>query len=208
MVEIPVYDLGGKSEGTISVAPEVFGQKENKHVVHSTLTWYLATKRRGGASTKTRGEVRGGGTKPWRQKGTGRARAGSIRSPLWRGGGVIFGPKPRDYSYNLPKKVRKLALKVVLSDKVKAGKVKVVPEVKLSEPKTKEIAKILKNLKVEGKGLIVTQGIDDKVIKAGRNLRGIKLVHEKDINIHDLLAAEWLLLTKGAVKSLEERLSA
>lgn len=208
MVKLPVYDLAGKSEGTLNAAPEVFGQKENEHIVHSTLRWYLAAKRRGGASTKTRSEVRGGGTKPWRQKGTGRARAGSIRSPLWRGGGVIFGPKPRDYSYNLPKKMRQLALKVVLSDKAKAGKIKVVPKIELSEPKTKEMIKVLKNLKIEGKGLIVLDKIEERVIRAGRNIKDVKLVQHKDINIHDLLAAEWLLLTKGAVKSLEERLSA
>ena len=207
MAKLPFYDGEGKSTGEISVSKEVFGREPNQHVVHSALTWFLASRRRGTHSTKTRAEVRGGGVKPWRQKGTGRARVGSIRSPLWRKGGVIFGPKPRSYAYSLPKKLRKLALKVALSDKAKAGKVKIVEELKVPEPRTKLAAKLLKSLKATGKILMVLAEENKTFEQAARNLAGVKLISFKDLNIYDLLAAEWLLIEKKAMAGLEEVLA-
>lgn len=185
----------------------IFGLEMNENVIHQALVWYQASRRRGTHSTKTRSEVRGGGKKPWRQKGTGRARAGSIRSPLWKKGGVIFGPKPRSYAYNLPKKVRKLAIRVALSDKAKAEQVKVVADLKVAEPKTKLVAKLLKDSGVTGKILIV-QGKEDEIFaKAARNIKGVNLTLAKDINIHDVLNAQWILVDKSAIVSLGEVLA-
>ena len=204
MAKLPLYSLDGKGAGEISVSKEIFGQKANEQVVHSALTWFLASQRRGTHSTKTRAEVRGGGKKPWRQKGTGRARVGSIRSPLWRKGGVIFGPKPRSYAYNLPKKARKLALKVCLSDKAKEGKFKIIQELKVSESKTRLAAKLLKDLKIAGKTLIVLGDENKAFEQAARNLRGVKLTIFKDLNIFDLLLVEWVVAEKKAISGLEE----
>jgi large subunit ribosomal protein L4 len=186
---------------------KIFGEKENEHAVHAALVWYLSSRRRGTHSAKTRSEVRGGGTKPWRQKGTGRARVGSIRSPLWRKGGVIFPPKPRNYAFHLPKKARKLAIRVVLSDKARAGKIKVVDELKVAEPKTRLAVKLLKDLKQEGRILVVLAKEDQVFAKAARNIAGVKVSLPKDLNIFDLLSAEWLLMEKAAVGALEEVLS-
>jgi len=186
---------------------EIFGLEMNENVIHQALVWYQASRRRGTHSTKTRAEVRGGGKKPWRQKGTGRARAGSIRSPLWKKGGVIFGPKPRSYAYNLPKKVRKLAIRIALSDKAKAEQIKVVAELKVAEPKTKLVTKLLKDLGVTGKGLIV-QGKEDEIfVKAARNIKGVSLTLAKDINIYDVLNAQWILVDKSAIVELGEVLA-
>jgi large subunit ribosomal protein L4 len=207
MKKLPLYNVDGKSAGEISVSEKIFGQGANEQVVHSALIWFLASQRRGTHNTKTRAEVRGGGKKPWRQKGTGRARAGSTRSPLWRKGGVIFGPKPRSYAYSLPKKVRKLALRVALSDKAKAGKAKIVEELKASEPKTKLAAKLLKDLKVAGKILMVLAEENKSFERAARNLEGVELVSFKNLNIFDLLAAEWLLIERKAMAGLEEVLA-
>lgn len=205
--KLPLYSIDGKSAGELSASGEIFGREANEHAVHSALVWFLASQRRGTQSTKTRAEVRGGGKKPWRQKGTGRARAGSIRSPLWRKGGVIFAPKPRSFAYNLPKKARKLALKVALSEKAKSDKVKIIDELKVGEPKTKLAAKILKDLNVSGKILILLAKENEAFEKAARNIEGVKLVLFKDVNIFDLLDAEWLLIEKGAVNGLEGVLS-
>lgn len=207
MTKLPLFSLDGKSSGEIAASKDIFAQRSNDHVVHSALVWYLASRRRGTHNTKTRGEVSGGGKKPWKQKGTGRARAGSTRSPLWRKGGVVFGPKPRDYGFNLPRKVRRLAVKVALSDKAKAGQVKVVDEFKLAEPKTKLAAKVLEVMKVSGKTLIVLGSDNEQFAKAARNLDGVKLVSAKAVNIYDLLNAEWLVTEKSALKILEETLS-
>lgn len=181
---------------------EIFGVESNPAVVHATLVWHLAGERQGTASTKTKGEVRGGGKKPWKQKGTGRARAGSIRSPLWRGGGVIFGPKPRDYSYAMPKKARKLALRVVLSDKAREGHVKTVESIKLAAPKTKEMVKWLSSQKISGKTLIIVDKKEDGVERGTRNLQNVKLIVPDELNIHDLLKCDNVVLTKDAVQSL------
>ncbi len=207
MPKLPLYNIEGKSAGEVSASDDVFGREANQQVVHSALTWFLASARRGTHSALKRSEVRGGGAKPWRQKGTGRARAGSIRSPLWRGGGVIFGPKPRDYSYHLPKKVRKLALKTVLSDRAQSEKVKIVEGLKISQPKTKLAAEMMKDLKLSGKILIILEKENENFVKAARNLEGVMVVLVKDLNIFDLLNAEWLVAEKSALKKLEEVLA-
>jgi len=201
-----LYDMKGKKEGEVKLLKEVFGVPVNESIVHSAVVHFLASKRRGTASTKTKAEVRGGGVKPWRQKGTGRARVGSIRSPLWRGGGVIFGPKGRDYSYSLPKKVKKLALKIVLSEKLKGKKLKLVSTLELKQPKTKEMVKILSNLKLKGKILVVDEMPSKNLALALRNIDGAKLIRETELNIYDVLAHENLILTKNALAKLEERL--
>jgi len=205
MGKLPLYNQDGKSISEIEVSDEVFGLKPNLPVVHQVASWYLASRRSGTASSKTKGEVSGGGAKPWRQKGTGRARVGSIRSPLWKGGGVIFGPKPRDYSFSLPKKIRKLAIKVALSDKLREGKILVIEDLKVEAGKTKEMVKVLDNLKIN-KGLLVADKLEEKLVRASRNIEGVKLVLDKELNIHDLLNYDHLLLTQGAVKDLEEKL--
>lgn len=186
---------------------DIFGVPVKNDVVHAALVWYLASQRRGTHSTLTKGEVSGGGKKPWKQKGTGRARAGSNRSPLWRKGGVIFGPKPRSYAYNLPKKVRRLAIKMVLSDKANDGKIKVVDGLKLTEPKTKLASKFLKELEVSGKVLVISGSDNKEFYRAARNLKGLKLAYFKELNVFDLLNAEWLVLEKSAVANLKEALA-
>jgi large subunit ribosomal protein L4 len=206
MTKLPLFTLDGKNTGEVAAPKEIFAQEPNEHAVHSALVWFLASQRRGSHSAKTRAEVRGGGKKPWRQKGTGRARAGSIRSPLWRKGGVVFGPKPRSYAFNLPRKVRKLALRVALSDMAKAGKVKVVTELKLAQAKSKLAAKALADLKVTGKTLIVLGQENEQFEKAGRNLAGVKLVMFKDVNIFDILNADWLVVEKAAISKMKETL--
>jgi large subunit ribosomal protein L4 len=203
MAKLALYNLEGKNIGEVSASDGIFARPMNEQVVHSALVWFLASQRRGTHSSKTRAEVSGGGVKPWRQKGTGRARVGSIRSPLWRKGGVIFGPKPRDYSYSLPRKVRKSALKIVLSDKAKNGKLKILEELKVAEPKTKLAARLLKDLGLSGKGLIILGKENGGFWKAARNLKGVKLTSALELNIFDLLQAEWILTEKGAISRLE-----
>ncbi len=205
-MELKLIDTEGKSHGHMAVSDKIFGVPFNEHVVHSTLTWFLASKRRGTHSAKTRSEVSGGGVKPWKQKGTGRARAGSSRSPLWNGGGVIFPPKPRDYSYSLPKKVRKLALKAVLSRMAKENKIKVLDSITISQPKTKEMAGFLKKIGVKGKFIILFDISDKNLVLSGRNIEGVKLVEPKNINIHDLLDSSFIVATKDSVSKLEEAL--
>jgi len=197
-----------KVKNTVEKMDEaLFGVKENKEVVYSTLKWFLSSKRAGTHSTLTRSEVSGGGKKPWKQKGTGRARAGTIRSPLWRHGAVLFGPKPRDYSYNLPKKIRKLALKVVLSDRAREGKIKIVDSFDVKAPKTKEIISILKDLGVFGtKTLVVLDKISKELSLASRNVKGLTVSSCQAMNIFDLLNSENLILTKDAVSKLTELL--
>lgn len=202
--KLAIHDIDGKSAGDMNASAEIFAQKPNEHAVHAALVWYLAAQRRGTHCAKTRAEVRGGGKKPWRQKGTGRARAGTIRSPLWRKGGVIFPPKPRSYNYSLPKKARKLALKVALSDKMKEERVKVVDELKVPEIKTKHAAKVLKGLKVAGRVLVVMGKDNETFVKAARNLEGVRLTGFRELNILDLLSADWLVMEKSAVSGLEE----
>lgn len=185
----------------------VFNEALNEAVVHEALRWYQASGRQGTHSALTRTEVSGGGVKPWKQKGTGRARAGSIRSPLWRKGGVIFPPKPRDYSYALPKKIRKLALRVALSEFNRQGKIKVVPELKLSAPKTKEGVKFLKEIGAAGKILFLTAGGDANFIRGTRNIAGVVIRPALVLNIYDLLRSQSVVVEKAALAILEERLA-
>ena len=166
MPKVDVYDINGKKVSDVELNENVFGIEPNEAIVHEVLVNYLANQRQGTQSTKTRAEVSGGGRKPWRQKGTGRARQGSIRSPQWKGGGVVFAPKPRDYSYSVPKKVKRLALKSVLTSKVLENEIIVVDELNLNAPKTKEMINVLKNLKADKKALIVIDKKDENVILA------------------------------------------
>lgn len=186
---------------------KIFNEEKNDAVVHEAVRWYLASRRQGTHKAKTRTEVSGGGKKPWKQKGTGRARAGSNRSPLWRKGGVIFPPTPRDHSYNLPKKVRQLAVRVLLSELNRADRVKIVDALTLSQPKAKEGAKFLKELNLDG-SVIIVQGAENPTFAKGmRNLAGVKIMTSNDLNIFDLAKTDWLVLDKASVAQLEERLS-
>ncbi|OGC08208.1 50S ribosomal protein L4 [candidate division WOR-1 bacterium RIFOXYA2_FULL_36_21] len=204
-MKLKIFDLKGKSLGDMEADSNLFGVKENVEVVHSTLRWLLNSKRSGTHSTLTRAEVRGGGVKPWKQKGTGRARAGSIRSPLWRHGGVIFGPKPRDYSFHLPRKIRKLALRVVLSDKARGDKLKIVKDFNIDQPKTKLVKDILDSFNLsEKKVVVVVDKISKELSLGSRNLRNIKVLSCENLNVFDLLNADILLMTESAVNKLRE----
>jgi large subunit ribosomal protein L4 len=186
---------------------EVFGVRNRPHLLHQAVAMQLNIRRRGTASTKTKGLVRGGGKKPWRQKGTGNARAGSIRSPLWVGGGTIFGPNPRDYSYRLPKKARREALLSALSLKNREGKVIVLENLEVAEAKTKLMRKVLEELQVKS-ALIVIPKPDDNVERSARNIASVKVLRPEGINVYDLLRYEHLILTEVSLKLLEERLAA
>jgi len=204
MPKVPLMDKTGKSLGNIELSARVFGVDVNKEVMHEVVVNYLANQRQGTQSTKTRAEVRGGGRKPWRQKGTGRARHGSIRSPQWTGGGVVFAPKPRDYSYTVNKKVKRLALKSALSSKVLAENVIVLDDFKLSEIKTKEVATVLQNLGVVGKALIVLPDNDQTVVRSARNIRGVEATFVGQINTYEVLNHTKCIILKDAVAKLEE----
>ena len=204
MPKIDVYNIEGKKVSDIELKDEVFGIEPNEKVVHSVLVNYLANQRQGTGSTKTRAEVSGGGRKPWKQKGTGRARQGSIRAPQWFKGGIALGPKPRDYSYSLNKKEKRLAIKSVLSSKVLEENLVIVDKLDLKEIKTKEMVKALDALKVEGKALIVLPEKNENVQKSARNIEGVKTSLVNTINVYDLLKYNKLVLTVDSVKTLEE----
>jgi large subunit ribosomal protein L4 len=182
----------------------IFGVKSRPHLLHQTVVMQLANRRAGSASTKSKGLVRGGGKKPWRQKGTGRARAGSIRSPLWVGGGTVFGPQPRDYSYRMPRTARREALLSALSTKKREDKLIVVDKIELDRPKTKQMVEALAGLKVES-ALIVIPRADANIERAARNLPRVKVLRVEGLNVYDLLRYEHLILTESALKALEER---
>ena len=204
MPKIDVYDINGKKVKEIELNEAVFGIEPNEAVVHSVLVNFLANQRQGTQSTKTRSEVSGGGRKPWRQKGTGRARQGSIRAPQWIKGGIALGPKPRSYKYTVNKKERQLAVKSVLSSKVLENELVVVDSLPLNDIKTKEMVKALSNLKVEGKALIMLPEKNEKVQKSARNIEGVKTTLVETINVYDLLKYNKLVVTEDAVKKLEE----
>ena len=204
MSKVDVYDIAGKKVDTVELKDEIFGIEPNEAVVHSVLVNYLANQRQGTQSTKTRAEVSGGGRKPWRQKGTGRARQGSIRAPQWIKGGIALGPKPRSYKYTVNKKEKRLAIKSVLSSKVLEKELTVVNEIKLKEIKTKEMQKALNNLKVEGKTLILLPEKNETVQKSARNIEGVKTTLVNTINVYDLLKYKNLVITLDTVKKLEE----
>ena len=204
MPKIDVYDINGKKVKELELNEAVFGIEPNEAVVHSVLVNFLANQRQGTQSTKTRSEVSGGGRKPWRQKGTGRARQGSIRAPQWIKGGIALGPKPRSYKYTVNKKERQLAVKSVLSSKVLENELVVVDSLPLNDIKTKEMVKALSNLKVEGKALIMLPEKNEKVQKSARNIEGVKTTLVETINVYDLLKYNKLVVTLDAVKKLEE----
>ena len=204
MPKIDVYDINGKKVKELELNEAVFGIEPNKAVVHSVLVNFLANQRQGTQSTKTRSEVSGGGRKPWRQKGTGRARQGSIRAPQWIKGGIALGPKPRSYKYTVNKKERQLAVKSVLSSKVLENELVVVDSLPLNDIKTKEMVKALSNLKVEGKALIMLPEKNEKVQKSARNIEGVKTTLVETINVYDLLKYNKLVVTEDTVKKLEE----
>jgi large subunit ribosomal protein L4 len=207
MPKVQVVNMQGSPVGELELNEYVFGIEPNTHVMHSAVVSQLASQRRGTHSTLLRGEVRGGGRKPWRQKGTGRARAGSIRSPLWRGGAVLFGPKPREYGFSLPKKVRRLALRSALSSKVNEQKLIVLEDLNLSEAKTREMVKVLNALNVSKKALIVTDEMCEMVERSARNIEGVKATPVEGMNIYDLLKHDVIVMTKAAVTKTEEVLA-
>lgn len=204
MPKVQVLNVQGKKVGDIELADSVFGIEPNAHVMHSAVLLQQAAVRQGTHKTKGRSEVRGGGRKPWKQKGTGRARQGSIRSPQWVGGGTVFGPTPRSYGFKLPKKVRRLAIKSALSAKVNANEIIVLDALTFAAPKTKQFVAVLKNLNVARKALIVTKEYDDVVAKSGRNIPGVKFIAADGINVLDVLGHDQLIITKDAVEVVQE----
>jgi large subunit ribosomal protein L4 len=205
MMEVEVKNRNNNTVGKINLRDDIFGVRAKPGVIHEAVNNYLADQRQGTHATKTRGLISGGGKKPWRQKHTGRARAGSIRSPLWRGGGTVFGPKPRDYSYNLPKKVKKLALMTALSAKLSDGEFVIIDDLSIEKPRTKEIIVALKNLGLTGKSvLIVLPEKDNTIALSARNVPGVGITRAADLNIYDVIAHNILLMTKEAVIRLEE----
>lgn len=205
MPVVAIYNVQGQQVGDLELNDSIFAANINQAAVHQVVVNHLANLRRGTHSTKSRGEVRGGGRKPWRQKGTGRARVGSIRSPLWRGGAIIFGPKPRDYSYSVPRKLKRVALKSALSSKVKEDKFIVLDQLSFEAPKTKEMVNILKALNNTGiKTLVIIAEKDDNVTKSIRNIEGVSVINTNNINVYDIVNHEKLIMTKDAVAKVEE----
>ncbi|NMA65934.1 MAG: 50S ribosomal protein L4 [Clostridiaceae bacterium] len=204
MPKVDVYNTKGQKVGDINLNDEIFAIKVNEVAMHSAVVNFLANARQGTQSTKTRAEVSGGGRKPWRQKGTGRARHGSIRSPQWAGGGVALGPKPRSYSYKLPKKVKRLALKSALTSKVLENNIIVLDDLKMDAIKTKEMVNILNNLNVDKSALIVIPEADKNVILSARNIGKVKTTTSDSINTYDILRFNKFIVTKEAVAKIEE----
>ncbi len=204
MPQVSVLNTTGKKVGTMDLNENIFGIVPNMSAVHLVVVNYLANQRQGTQSTKTRSEVSGGGKKPWRQKGTGRARQGSTRAPQWTHGGIAFGPKPRSYGFSINKKVRKLAMFSALSDKVANEEFVVVDELKLKEIKTKEMVKILDAVSGAKKTLVITDGADDIIYKSARNIKGVKVSPVNAINVYDLVNCNKVVIAKAAVEKLEE----
>ena len=203
MANVSVYNIEGKEVGSIELNDAVFGVEVNEHLVHMAVVQQLANNRQGTQKAKTRSEVSGGGRKPWRQKGTGHARQGSIRAPQWTGGGVVFAPVPRDYSFKLNKKEKRAALKSALTDKVANAKLIVVDELKFEEIKTKNFAQVMKNLDVNN-GLVVVNENDVNVMMSAKNIADVKMALPNTINVYDIMKAGKVVLTKDAVKTIEE----
>ena len=203
MANVSVYNIEGKEVGSIELNDAVFGVEINEHLVHMAVVNQLANNRQGTQSAKTRSEVSGGGRKPWRQTGTGHARQGSTRSPQWTGGGVVFAPKPRDYSFKMNKKEKRIALLSALSSKVADNKIVVLDAFNLDEVKTKKFAEVMSNLKVD-KALVVIEGENKNVVLSGRNIPTVKVSATNEINTYDVLKYETLVVTKAAVEKLEE----
>lgn len=206
MAECSLYNMEGREVGQLTLVKEKWNIDPHVHVMHSALLRQLANRRAGTADTKTRGEVSGGGKKPWKQKGTGRARAGSNRSPLWRKGGVVFGPHPRDFGFELPRKVRRLALISALSAKIRDKKLFAMEMMEFDKPKTSKMENLLSALKFnkDDTVLIVIPRKDENIMLSARNIRGVKVLLAQNLNVHDLLRHEYLLATKEAVSKIEE----
>ena len=204
MPKANVYDMSGKQVGEIDLSDAIFGIEPNQSVVHDVVKNHLANCRQGTQSALTRAEVSGGGKKPWRQKGTGRARQGSTRAPQWTHGGIVFAPKPRDYSYTLNKKVRRLALKSALSSKVKESEIIVIDSLEFSEPKTKEMIKVLANVKAAKKALIVTAEKNENVVRSAANIPGVKTSIVSAMNTYEIVNATSFIVTKDAVEKIQE----
>ena len=207
MANVSVYNIEGKEVGSIELNDAVFGVEVNEHLVHMAVVSQLANNRQGTQKAKTRSEVSGGGRKPWRQKGTGRARQGSTRAPQWRGGGVVFGPTPRSYKFKLNRKVRRLALKSALSSKVQDNEFTAIDGISFEAPKTKQMVKVLENLNAPVKTLIVVDEITLNVEKSASNIPEVKLLDAKHINVYDILNSDKLIMTEAAIKAVEEVLA-
>jgi len=205
-MELNIVNTKNKKIGSLKVSEDVFGADINEHLLHEVVVMQLANKRRGTASTKIRDEVRGGGKKPWSQKGTGRARAGSSRSPIWRGGGITFGPKPRDYSYKVPKKARKTALRSILSLKAKNNDIVVLDKLESKFSKTKEVALLLKDLEILNRALFLIEQENKNLQLAARNLPNARVLNLAGLNVYDLLYSSKLILTQSTISKIEERL--
>ena len=203
MANVAVFNMEGKEVGTLVLSDAVFGVEVNEHLVHMAVVWQLANKRQGTQKAKTRSEVSGGGRKPWRQKGTGHARQGSTRSPQWTGGGVVFAPVPRDYSFKLNKKEKRAALKSALTSRVQENKLIVVDELKFDEIKTKNFKQVMDNLKVS-KGLVVINENDKNVVMSAKNMPTVNTTLTSTLNVYDVMKAGTVVLTKDAVKTIEE----
>jgi len=207
MANIDVVDKSNKKLEVLELSDKIFGSKVNVFLLQQAVTMYLANQRKSFAKVKTREEVRGGGKKPWRQKGTGRARAGSIRSPLWRGGGVTFGPIPKDWHYQLPKKIKKQALISSINAKINEGNIIVVDEISPASHKTKDMSAILKNLKINAEKVIIVADLPGaNLLRSGRNIRNLNIVRVEDVNAYDILVKGKLVFEKKALKKLEKRL--
>jgi len=204
MPKVAVYNKEGATVGEITLSDAVFGAEVNPGLLHEVVQMYLANQRQGTSDTKTRAEVSGGGKKPWRQKGTGRARQGSTRAPHWRHGGVVFGPHPRKFGWTMPKKARRAALRQALSAKLASGELIVVDSFELEAPKTREVVSLLKNLKAEGKAFIVTAEENVNVYKSARNIPGVRANAARNLNVYEVLASGKLVLTQDAVAKVEE----
>lgn len=204
MANVSVYNMEGKEVGKIELSDAIFGVEVNEHLVHMAVLQQLADKRQGTQKAKTRSEVSGGGRKPWRQKGTGHARQGSIRAPQWKGGGVVFAPVPRDYSFKMNKKEKRAALKSALTDKVQNNSIVVVDELKFDEIKTKRFAEVMNNLKATRKALVVLADNDQNVVLSARNLAEANTTLTNTLNVYDIVNARTLVLTKDAVAKIEE----
>ncbi|KOR84955.1 50S ribosomal protein L4 [Bacillus sp. FJAT-22058] len=207
MPKVTLFNQTGSQVGDIELNESIFGIEPNNHVLFEAIIMQRASLRQGTHKVKNRSEVAGGGRKPWKQKGTGRARQGSIRSPQWRGGGVVFGPTPRSYAYKLPKKVRRLAIKSALSAKALEENILVLESLSFEAPKTKEFVTVLKNLSVDTKTLVVTDGLDEKVALSARNIPGVTVVEADGLNVLDVVSHNKLILTKSAVEKVEEVLA-
>mgnify|MGYP004565716603 FL=1 len=204
MPKVAVLDMTGKEVGTVELSDSIFGIEPNVSVMHDVVVNHLANKRQGTQSALTRAEVSGGGKKPWRQKGTGHARQGSIRSPQWRHGGIVFAPKPRDYSYVINKKVKRLAMKSAFSSKVLDNGIIVLDSLEMPEYKTKSMANVLNAIGANGKSLVVLPEIEDKIIKSSRNIPGVKTSQVNTLNVYDILNARKLVIVKSAISKIEE----